>query len=118
MQVKIFVIAVTLIILGWVIDLIRREKVTFKYAATWFGGCLVALIFTVYDSLLIKVSNLAGFVLPSNFIFFLLLVFVMFLSLMMTLYINEQNSRAEALAQAVASLQQQIKVLKEEKSNG
>ncbi|HRK61586.1 MAG TPA: DUF2304 domain-containing protein [Candidatus Omnitrophota bacterium] len=115
MQLKVFVILITLVILGWVIDLIRREKMTFKYSVVWFGGCLLALIFVINQNLLVSVSRFAGFALPSNFIFFLLLVFVMFLSLMLTLYINEQNSRAESLAQAIASLQQQIKVLKQEK---
>ena len=102
MQLKVFVILITLVILGWVIDLIRREKMTFKYSVVWFGGCLLALIFVINQNLLVSVSRFAGFALPSNFIFFLLLVFVMFLSLMLTLYINEQNSRAESLAQAIA----------------
>ena len=108
MHVKTFSILITLMILGLVVDLIRRQKMTFKYAVTWFGGCLAALIFAVNDTLLIKISHWAGFALPSNFIFFLLLVFVMYLSLLLTIYINEQNSRTESLAQAIAALQHRI----------
>ena len=112
MQVKYFIILIALVILGAVIDLIRREKMTFKYAVNWFSGCLVALFFAIYDNLLITVSKWAGFSLPSNFIFFALLVFVIFLTLRLTLFINEQNSRTEALAQAVARLELQLKKLK------
>lgn len=112
MPIKIFVILVTFAILMVVLDMIRREKMTFKYAINWFVGCGVALFFAWNDELLFKISNWVGFSLPSNFIFFMLLVFVMVLSLFLTLYINEQNSRTEALAQAVANLENQLKKLR------
>jgi hypothetical protein len=54
-------------------------------------------------------ASWAGFTLPSNFIFFLLLIFVIFFSLLLTIHINEQNSRAEALAQAIAKLDYRLK---------
>ncbi len=114
MNIKFFIIAIAVIIIAAVIDLIRREKMTFKYAANWFMGCGVALFFALNNALLIKISTWAGFSLPSNFIFFMLLVFVIFLSLHLTLYINEQNSRTEALAQAVAQLELQLKKLKKD----
>ena len=114
MPIKFFIILIALVIVATVIDLIRREKMTFKYAANWFVGCGVALFFAINDGLLVQISKWAGFSLPSNFIFFTLLVFVIFLSLHLTLFINEQNSRTEALAQAVAKLELQLKKLKGE----
>lgn len=113
MPIKIFVVLITCVILAAVIDFIRREKMTFKYSVNWFFGCAVVLFFACNDQLLLKVSQWAGFSLPSNFIFFMLMIFVMFLSLLLTLYINEQNSRTEALAQAVANLENQIKKLQQ-----
>ncbi len=114
MQTKFLIIVIALIIVAAVVDLIRREKMTFKYAANWFIGCGVALFFAFNNSLLVQISNWAGFSLPSNFIFFMLLVFVIFLSLHLTLYINEQNSRTESLAQAVAQLEHQLKKIKKD----
>ena len=112
MQVKFFVVLIAAIILAVVIDLIRREKMTFKYSINWFLGCTIAIFFALQNQLLITISQAAGFSLPSNFIFFMLLVFVIFLSLHLTLYINEQNSRTEALAQTVAKLENQLKKIK------
>ena len=114
MQTKFFVIVIALIIIAAVIDLIRREKMTFKYAANWFIGCGIALFFALNNPLLLQISKWAGFSLPSNFIFFMLLVFVIFLSLHLTLYINEQNSRTEALAQTIARLEHQLKKIKKD----
>lgn len=115
MQAKTFAILTTLVILGLVIDLIRREKMTFKYALAWFAGCAIALVFAIQDSWLISVSKALGFSLPSNFIFFILLAFFILLSLLLTIHLNEQNSRSEALAQSVALLQNELDHLKEEK---
>ncbi len=112
MPIKYFILIITVMILAAVVDSIRREKMTFKYAANWFLGGIAAIIFALNEQWIFKLSQWAGFSLPSNFIFFLLLVFVIFLSLRMTLFINEQNSRAEALAQAVAKLENEISQLK------
>ena len=109
MQVKFFVILIAVIILAVVIDMIRREKMTFKYSVNWFLGCAISIFFAINDQLLISISKAVGFSLPSNFIFFTLLIFVIFLSLHLTLFINEQNSRTEALAQAIARLENQLK---------
>lgn len=113
MQIKYFIILIALIILAAVVDLIRREKMTFKYAVNWFMGCGIALFFAFNDPLLVTLSRWAGFSLPSNFIFFALLVFVIFLSLHLTIYINEQNSRTESMAQVIAQLQHQLKKIQE-----
>jgi hypothetical protein len=111
MNAKIFAISSSILILFFVIELIRRQKMTFKYSISWLGISLLALAFAVYDPLLSRLSALAGFELPSNFVFFLFLVFFTLLSLLSTLYINEQNSRTEALAQSLALLEYQFKEL-------
>jgi hypothetical protein len=118
MQPKTFAIIMACIILILVIDLIRRQKMTFKYALTWLVLSAVVLFLTIKDSWLINLAQWAGFALPSNFIFFLLLVFVIFFSLLLTLHINEQNSRAESLAQAIAKLDYRLKKFEKEGPDG
>ena len=117
MHPKTFAIMMACIILILVIDLIRRQKMTFKYALTWLASSALVLLFTIQDSWLNNLAQWAGFALPSNFIFFLLLVFVIFFSLLLTLHINEQNSRTESLAQAIAKLDYRLKKLEKEGSN-
>jgi len=117
MHPKTFAFITTFIILLLVIDLIRRQKMTFKYALAWLASSVLVLFFTIQDHWLNKLAAGAGFTLPSNFIFFLLLIFVIFFSLLLTIHINEQNSRAESLAQAIAKLDYRLKKLEHEGSN-
>ncbi|HNV86818.1 MAG TPA: DUF2304 domain-containing protein [Candidatus Omnitrophota bacterium] len=109
MQVKTSVILISLSIFLLVIDLIRRQKITFRYSFFWLFTCAVAFSLGSSPALVDRLSSLAGFTLPSNFVFFLLLSFFIILSLLLTLYINEQNSRTEILAQKIAILEQRLK---------
>ncbi len=118
MQPKIFALIMACVILISVVDLIRRQKMTFKYALAWLAAAGVVLFFTVQDAWLNHLAKWAGFALPSNFIFFLLLVFVIFFSLLLTIHINEQNSRAESLAQAIAKLDLRLKKFEQKDQNG
>ncbi len=108
MHPKIFAILVSSIIFLIVVDSIRRQKMTFKYSIFWLGTCLLALVLGINDRILVRLSELAGFSLPSNFIFFLLLAFFIVLSFLLTIYVNEQNTRTETLAQAVALLEHKL----------
>lgn len=111
MQPKTFAILSAIMIAFIVIEAIRRQKMTFKYSIFWLGTCALVLFFSFYDKLLATLSSLFGFALPSNFVFFLLVVFFIILSLLLTIYINEQNTRTETLAQTIALLECKIKDL-------
>lgn len=114
MSLKYFAIVYALGILIFVVELIRREKMTFKYALTWLAICLTAIPFAVSDRVLYGVTYFAGFSLPSNFIFFLFLIFGVFLCLLLTLYANEQNKRSEILGQSIAILESRLRQLEDE----
>ena len=114
MSPKTFAILSSIAILLFVIELIRRQKMTFKYSLSWLGISMAALFFSFYDESLYWLSRMAGFALPSNFIFFLLLVFFFILCLLLTLYINEQHTRSEILAQSIAMLEFEIQKLRGE----
>ena len=114
MQAKTFALAMTALILFFVINLIRRQKMSFKYALVWLLSSSVTILFSIQEAWLAAISKWAGFALPSNFVFFLLLIFVILFSLLLTLYVNEQDSRTEALAQAIAKLDYRLKKLEKE----
>ncbi len=112
---KILSIAISMTILFIVIELIREEKLTFKYALAWICVSLTAIFFTIFDHLLFKMAYGLGFVLPSNFIFFSLLSVLVFVSLLMTIFLCQQNSRNDILAQKIAMLEFEIEELKKRK---
>ena len=107
MQARTFAILIAVAIMISVIELIR-QKMTFKYSCLWLVASAVVLFFAFSPHVLRQVSEVAVFVLPSNFVFFLLLTFFVFLSLFLTIYINEQNNRTDSLAQSIAMLEYKI----------
>lgn len=111
MQTKIFAVVSAVLILTFVLDLIRRQKMTFRYSVVWLIISFLSIFFALYDRPLYQLAKLAGFTLPSNFIFFLFLIFFIWVCLFLTLYVNEQSNRSETLAQSVAILEHKLKQL-------
>ena len=95
----------------FVVDLIRKQKMTFKYSLFWLFACSLAVTLSYWNYLLRKISQILGFELLSNFIFFCFLGFFALLTLFLTIYINEQNTRSDLLAQAVGILEYRLKQL-------
>ena len=111
MGIKLLSIIISLALFTMVVELVRREKLTFKYAFGWLVISGAALFFAVFDQLLFKIAYSFGFQLPSNFIFFMLLVFFVLLSLFLTIFLCEQNNRNDTIAQKIGILEFEIQKL-------
>jgi hypothetical protein len=112
MHTKILAIAVCAAVLFFVIELIRREKLTFKYALAWMLVSVVGIFFSIFDQFLFKIAYFFGFELPSNFIFFSLLCTFVFLSLLLTILLCQQNARNDKVAQKLGILESELQELK------
>lgn len=112
MNIHIVAIGVSLIIFLFVLDLVRRQKLTFKYALAWLIVSGAAIFFAVFYQWLFAFAAWLGFELPSNFIFFSLFCAFIFLSLLLTVFLCQQNSRNDRMAQKIALLEFEINVLK------
>lgn len=106
-------LAVAILIL--VVELGRRRKLTFKYAIGWILLSLLGLLFDIFDQLLFRTAALFGFTLPSNFIFFTLICFFIFLSLFLTIFLCQQNNRNDTMAQKIGLLEAEIKNIKQDR---
>jgi len=101
-----------------VIELARRDKLSFKYALGWMILSLTAVFFGIFDKVLFELSQWFGFELPSNFIFFVLLGMFVFLSLFLTIFLSQQNSRNDIMAQKISLLEFELKKIKEKEFGG
>ena len=111
---KYFILLLAGVVLILVIELIREEKLTFKYAFGWIFVSILAIIFTIFDALLFRVASFFGFELKSDFILFIFLAIFVFLSLLMTIFLCQQNSNNDVIAQQLGILKFEIEKLKEE----
>ena len=112
MNIQVVAVAVSVTIFLFVVDLVRRHKLTFKYAVGWLFVSASAIFFAIFDKLLFRCAALLGFELPSNFIFFALFCVFILLSLLLTVFLCQQNSRNDAMAQKIALLEFEINALK------
>jgi len=115
MNAKLIANVFAVIVLIGVIELVREEKLTFKYAAGWLVGALVAIGLAVFDGCVASLSSMLGFELPSNFIFFSALCGFVFLSLLLTIFLCQQNKRNDRMAQKLGFLEAEIRGLKNKK---
>jgi len=95
-----------------IIDLVRREKLTFKYAAGWLGITLLGILLAVFDKFLSGFAAKLGFQLTSNFIFFTVSCGLISLSLILTIFLGQQNSRNDRMAQKIALLENELQKIK------
>ena len=112
LTIKILAFCLSLILFLMVVELFRREKLTFKYAVGWLFASLVAIVAVVFDRGLTKISNWFGFQLTSNFIFFTISCGLIFLSLVLTIFLCQQNSRNDKMAQKIALLENSLSELR------
>lgn len=101
-------------ILYIVLDLVRREKLTFKYAFAWMAVCCLAILMAIFDDVLTEISHWCGFELMSNFVFFVLFGVFVLLSLLITLFLCQQNRRNDIMAQRIALLELELNRLKKD----
>lgn len=115
MNIKILSIVVTSLFLLGVLELTRREKLTFKYSFAWMGMCVLAIFFEVFDNYLVSIAAMFGFELASNFIFYVLLSVFVLLTLLLTVFLCQQNDRNNKMAQKIGQLELEIEKLKRDK---
>ena len=118
MNARVLSIILSILVFLFVVELVRREKLTFKYAMGWLAILALAVFFAVFDDVLYRLSSWFGFHLTSNFIFFVILGGFVFLSLILTIFLCQQNSRNDAIAQKLGILQQELDELKDKINKG
>jgi hypothetical protein len=112
MNAKIIALLFSLFILFFVIELIRRQRLTFKYGFAWILIAVLGVLFAFFEQVPAQIAGVLGFELPSNFIFFALLSIFVLLSLMLTIFLCQQNNRNDTMAQKISILEFEIKELK------
>ena len=110
-------VAISMLMFLFVVELVRRHKLTFKYALAWLSVSAAGIFFAVFKQLLFQCAAFLGFELPSNFIFFALLCAFVFLSLLLTVFVCQQSERSNAMAQKIAILEFELKELRSPKNH-
>ena len=117
MGIKLLAFILSFGIFLFIMELVRRERLTFKYAMGWLAAAALAIFFSVFPQCLFKLSTVFGFELPSNFIFFTILCTFVLLGLLLTVFLCQQNNRNDCMAKKIGILEFELHELKKKFSS-
>ncbi|MDR0221087.1 MAG: DUF2304 domain-containing protein [Lachnospiraceae bacterium] len=110
---QIFLVTGVVFFLGIIVYLLRKNALSLKYSLLWLFSATAMLIIGIFPAVLVFISDLLGFTLPSNALFAILLGFVILNLLSLTSIVSKQTEHIKTLVQTNALLEQRIRELEE-----
>lgn len=111
---KVVAVAVAVCMLLVVLELVRRRKLREEYSLLWLGTAVVLMVLALEPRVLTRFQLAIGAKLPTSALFFGALVFLMLVSLLMSIRLSKLTFRNKALGQQAALAQQEIDELRAE----
>ncbi len=108
MSARLLTLMILIAVFAAILELVRREKLTFRYAFAWLLVVLAGIGVALADRLFERIATALGFTLLSNFLFFSFGVAAVFLGLVMTVFLCQQSQRNELMAKKIALLEEKI----------
>ncbi|WP_438433464.1 DUF2304 domain-containing protein [Gorillibacterium sp. sgz500922] len=105
----IFVLSVVfcLLFLGFVIEMIRRRKISERYSLLWLILGLIMLLFSVFPKLLNGIASAMGIIYGTSLLFFIGFLFSLVFILHLTTVITKLDRKMTRLTQELALLKSQ-----------
>jgi len=115
---KVVAIVISVGILLFIVELVRRRKLREEYSWLWLLTGSFILLLMLWFGLLKWFTNLIGALAPSSTIFFFAFLFLFFISLHFSVVISRLTSQVKDLAQRNALLELEINEIKKEGGGG
>jgi hypothetical protein len=106
----------SLLLLLIILELIRRRYLRERYSLVWIVAGVFFLVISIKVDLLYGISHSLGFSVPSNALFFFGILFLVLLSLGLSIITSRLAEKNRILAQKVVLLEKRVEDL--EKSQG
>ncbi|MBC7185664.1 MAG: DUF2304 domain-containing protein [Calditrichaeota bacterium] len=113
MRIQIIAIAGSLLIAGFIFELIRKRKLLERYSLLWFGSALVMVILSIWRGLLDKAAALMGVYYAPSALFIVALGCGVVLFVHFTIVISGLSEQNKVLAQEVGLLREELACLRE-----
>jgi len=115
LQQKVFAIIVSVALLLFIVELVRRKKLREEYSWLWLLTGAIILILALWYDLLQWVTQLIGAALPTSTLFFLGLVFLILISIQFSVKVSELHNQVKNLVQGMGLLKNRVEELEERK---
>jgi len=110
--VQILSITISIGILIFVIELIRRDALKEKYALLWLFSSLVLFLFSVWRGLLDTVAVFFGFYYSPSFLFLMAFGFLLLITLHFSVVISTMSEKNKKLAQDLGIMREELDRIK------
>lgn len=112
LPIQLLSLAVLLVFSGWVIWLIRTQRLHLREALIWLLTTLAAIVVTAFPRLLSDAAHLVGILLPANALFGAGLLYLAVNVLAVTISVSTNTARVRRLAQECALLRAEVEALR------
>ena len=105
----------SLVVLGLIVELLRRRQLSEKYAVLWLviGAIILVLTFIGRDNLKI-LSDTLGFNVAANLLFLLAILFLLGVTLHLSWEVSRSEDESRKLAEDLAILRLEVEQLRNE----
>lgn len=111
LKLQLILIACIVVFLAVIFILLKQKKLNLKYTLLWFLTAVALLVIIIFPNIIVWMTNVAGIVMPVNFVFFMEGLFVLVLLLSLTSIVSRITSRISRLTQTQALLEKRIRDL-------
>ncbi len=112
LEIQLVSLAVLLAFLGWVLWLIRSQRLHLRESLIWLVTTVAAIVVTAYPQLLALAARLLGVQVPANALFGAGLLYLAVNVLSVTIAASGDSARVRRLAQECALLRAELEELR------
>lgn len=116
MNIYVLSVVFCLLFLGFVIEMIRRRKISERYSLLWLILGLIMLIFSLFPGLLNGLASAMGIVYGTSLLFFIGFLFSLVFILHLTTVITKLDRKMTRLTQELALLRSKGEEAKDDRS--
>lgn len=115
-RIMIFVAIFSISLFVVVLELVRRKHLREKYALIWLFTSLGLIVLSFSGKFLDQISALVGIAYPPTLVFLIGSLFLLLLTLSLSVIVSHQTTRIIKLVQEIGLLEERIRKLESDKS--
>ncbi len=105
---RISVLIFALLLIITVVLILRKGKLSTKYAIMWLFVAFIMSILIIFPHILIFLTKLLGFEVQSNMIFSIFIGLIIYISISLTIIVSKQKEKINSLIREVSILKEKI----------
>ena len=111
-RIQILAVLVSLFLMFFTVELIRRRYLEEKYALVWLLACIFFLLCSINLDIIEFLARLTGIIVPVNFLFLLAFFFLVVICLSLTVVVSRESQKQRKLAQELSLLKFNLEEMK------